>query len=243
MSKNFPATKKGFYTYLTVVIPYLVANAARLGVSAVNLALLNSLYGAIATVGTYLYYFARWSDVTGGRTKEVIDNLAIMEKKIRKLLGEIYEDIPVNAWTQDDRNKLQRKTGAHALPTVPKTPISHACLALARAMGSGVVKIGCKYFEDQTRPSKPTGVDAVEVAYVIVPVKHKIGTELSPKVKDMIVDPDDGTTKKIYTRATFTLDLGFMNAGNEMQFFLRWINTKHPGLEGRWAGPFSVIIG
>jgi hypothetical protein len=238
----FPGKREGLHVYFEAVIQYLNDNATRLGISTSNLSQLNALYGDILTVGTYLYCWTIWTDRAGGRTRNVNSNLAIAEKQLQQQLSLIYNDIPATLWTQSDRNTLGRKTGLPRPHTVSADPIGHRCFASASPVGGGIVKVTCRYMEDQTRASKPEGADALEIAYSIRPVKFKQGAEYIGKVKDMMVDPDDGTIKFISTRSAFAFPAGVINAGMDFQFFARWINTRHASNAGPWTGPFSVII-
>jgi hypothetical protein len=242
-ARTFPDSKNGFYAYLTVVVPYLVANATRLAVDSGMLLQLNTLYGDISTPGTYLYYWSFWANKTGARTQQVTANLEIIRKKLCQLLGEIYGDIPVGVWTEDDRLTLRRRTGAHAVPVHPTTPIAFDCIAMAMSVNNGRVRIGCRYFTDQSRCGRPQGVDGVEIAYSIVPVKYKQGAELCGKVRELPVSPDQCTHRAIYPRAGFELVFDPIFVGYELQFFVRWVNTRHPNLAGAWSVPNSILIG
>ncbi len=128
----------------------------------------------------------------------------------------------------------------------PKDPITVDCYALTAMLGSGKVKYRCRTTTDGKRASKPKNADAVELAYRIdppyVPADSASGDPVS-KVKNPLASADDKTTKAIFSKASFIFEAGQINIGNVLQYYTRFINTKHPNLNGPWTGPETKIIG
>lgn len=127
----------------------------------------------------------------------------------------------------------------------PTENIKEGCFYKVVQLGGGMLKISFSPSESGGRGHKPKNSNAVEFAGRIdepfVPVDTENNTAVS-KVRHPIVHPDDGTTKEIWTKASNTKNFGSANAGKVLQFFARFINTKHRGLDGPWTGPFTIII-
>jgi hypothetical protein len=252
MPTAFPATKEGLFSYLSGVVPYAETNKVRLLISVLNMTALTTLYGDSATPGTYLYYYALWSQPGSGRTKDVIDNLVSTEKSIKSLLLKIYNDIPASVWTNEDRNAFNRRTGLPLTHTKPTSPIPEQCYVHITFRGGGDLKFNCRATLDSTRASMPKGANGVEFAFridspqFVPPIPAVIdgaGNDLASKIKrDQMISPKDATDHQTYPKAGFVVKLGPENAGNNLQFFARFINTHYPGLEGPWTGPVSVMI-
>ncbi len=243
-SQVFPTTIEGKATAFSIAVPHVEANSTRFGLSAPRVAALKDLYGDATTDDTYVFYFTLWKS-PATRTPVVIAKLEHNEAKMIKMLSDIYNDIPASIWTDDDRKVLNRKTGMRKDPTKPTKPISEKCWASGTILGGGGVKIKCRSIQDSSRSSKPTGCDAVEVAYRKFPPvfeKNADGSITVSKVRVQLKSPDDGTTKAIFTKATFMLNFSVEDIGENLQFYVRWINTKHPELNGLWNGPNSVML-
>jgi hypothetical protein len=130
--------------------------------------------------------------------------------------------------------------------TVPTDPIAENCFVTLSTQIGCIIKYRCRKTADASRASKPANADGVEIAYRSdIPELEAAekGNELSSKVKrNILKSSTDGTTKAIFTRASFRMQLPEEQVGNYFQFFARWINTKHRGLDGPWTGPFNVTI-
>jgi hypothetical protein len=240
----FPTTKEALSVYFSVAVPYVGTNSARFGISDERKDALIAYYGTPSTADTYLYFLAKWAD-SSTRTRIVITKLEDSEEKMKKMLTEIYNDIPATTWTADDRDILNRKTGLPKTHTIPITPIAEKCIAGLTAKGSGVIGVKCRSNEDDKRASKPEGADAVEAAYRNDPpliTEDENGNKIVSKDKVQLKSPDDGTTKVIVTKASFDLQFPIEDAGNNIQFYFRFINTKHPNLNGLWSGPYSISL-
>jgi hypothetical protein len=77
-------------------------------------------------------------------------------------------------------------------------------------------------------------------------VKKLMGCDLSLTAGTVrprsLSGPYDGSTKEIYTKAIFQKKFPDSEIGNLLQFFLRWINTKHPELKGPWSQVNGIVI-
>jgi hypothetical protein len=135
--------------------------------------------------------------------------------------------------------------------THPTEVIAEECYYKAVHMGGGMLKFGFSPSESGGRAHKPVNSDAVEFAWRLdepyVPTAAEIASsggnsETVSKVKYKLASPDDGTTKDISTKASFIKKYGPENIAKILQFFARFINTKHRDLDGPWTGPFTTTI-
>jgi hypothetical protein len=106
----FPSKNADFHDYVDTVVPYLNANAARLGVSATNAALLNTLYDNAGVPQNNLGWVQLWglhiNDDIG--TKTVTALVALRRSELEGQLRTIYDDIPKSALTANDRTTLNK---------------------------------------------------------------------------------------------------------------------------------------
>jgi hypothetical protein len=130
--------------------------------------------------------------------------------------------------------------------TTPNTPIAEKCITSVTMLGGGQVKFVCRPTVDIARASKAPGADGLIIAYkVVAPIVEVAddANELSSKVRrPEFNNPDDGTIKVTQTKATFQIEFGAENAAYILQFYTRWINSKHTNLNGPWTGPYSEAI-
>ena len=105
--------------------------------------------------------------------------------------------------------------------TTPTEAITETVVAEAKPIGGGEMRFTCRTSHDTGRASKAEGADSVQLAY-------KVG-DPAP------ADPDAGTTKEIFTKSVFILALGAGNVNKKLYYFVRWFNTKYPGLAGPWS--------
>ena len=213
----------------------------------VNITKLAAIYGDTSTNDTYLYYWALWADETGSRTVQVVANLLDTEEKLKVLITEILNDIPASLWTDADRKTFNRKTGLKRTITHTETAISEICYAATTALGGGDIKFRCRTFSESKRSKLPPLADGVEIAYRIdVPGLITTGEGENETVNLVYKPPKsltDGTTNVIFTKTIFILNCGIENSGKYLQYFIRWVNIKHPNLSGKWTGPFGTVIG
>jgi hypothetical protein len=147
--------------------------------------------------------------------------------------------------TSPDRLKLNiaEPDTPHA---VKKTAIKATTSVDVKMLGSGKMRFECRASSDSQRASKAEGADAVEVWYSSLPfglVAATVLGETASKVKPrQMVGPEEATNHEIYTKAIFIMTFSSEHLGNNLQFFVRWINTKHPELNGPWSILNSTVI-
>ncbi len=129
--------------------------------------------------------------------------------------------------------------------THPTEIIKEGCYYKLTYVGGGVLKFSFSPNESVGRGHKPERSDAIEMAMRIdepLVAADSSSGELASKVRHPIANPDDGTTKNTFTKATNTMKLGAENVGKVLQFYVHFINTRHRDLDGPWTGPFTIII-
>jgi hypothetical protein len=243
-------TMEEFNTKIRLRWAYSIANKVRLGITQDDLDTFDDLMGDLTTDKTWLNDWELYADKEGKRTIEVIQRIEGLRINLEKLVSDICDDIPKSKWTDADRNMYDRKTGAHSKPTTP-AKIEAKCNVAFTLIGGGQIKMGCKSNDDQKRPSRPKGANALELAYRIdIPATEAPASPGDGEVevgggsvkRKPLLNSDDGTTKITRQKASFIEEFGDENSGNYLQLFARWINNKHKGNEGPWTGPFGTVI-
>lgn len=244
MSKsNFPSTISLLATYFMVVFLWLVTHATRLGIATTKIDELTDLYGDETTVGTYVYCKHQYDITPGRKPTTVTQNLAAVSVEMKKLLTEIYNDIPASKWTNDDRTTLNRKTGLPHDPTRHTVAIAELCILdiinkpLALTMG------GARSQADNKNHSIPDSANAIEIRYAIVKGKFEIPESMKDKVRETCIGPNDDTVSVIYTKSLFELQLDESFSGYNIQLWGRWIDVKHKELSGQWSEEHNLMIG
>jgi hypothetical protein len=252
MAYRIPTDLSGFGDYLQTVDLYL--NAPEPGGTAKR----GESLGMVSAELTQLQTFSKqWStgDLSDPGVYDLHRNPDTKTKKTRKDVEKLIKDfktffMPLLNIMEVSRNitsgdrlvlRIAEPVTSHGHRI---TPIAESCNASVKAMGGGDMKVDCRVTHDASRPSLPEGADGVEIAFVTVwpDTSKSMPAELSGKVKSILTGPGDGTTKMIFTKASFLLRLGAENSGATLQFFVRWINTKRPELAGQWTGPYSITI-
>jgi hypothetical protein len=124
----------------------------------------------------------------------------------------------------------------------PTLEIGEKCVTDHNTLGGARIKFKCKTPHDSTRASIPPRANAVELAYkLVLPYQFTPAGKKIPA--DMISGPYDGTTMFMSTRASFMIEFDQNYLGYQIQFYTRWINTRHPNLNGPWTGPLVGYIG
>jgi hypothetical protein len=242
MKGPFPTTRHSLHTYLSVAIPYLVANKTRLGISnAVINALLNK-YGAVSTPDTYLYFFAKWADESQERTHNVISNLNTLEAQLKKMLTSIYEDIPASVWIDTDRLTLNRKRGGKHPYTRRTKAIESNTFLHHKIIGHGHVLVKCFAAKDSSRASidRTSGANAIQMAMcIIAPDNTDMANEKSGLVKkETIKSVDECSFREIHLKATMHLTFDAQYRKCDVHIYARQYDVRHPEL----AGPWSVVL-
>ena len=241
--QNFPPSIPGFYTYLVAVMLWLFTHKTRLGITDEAFEALNSKYGEIAIVGTYLYWKNQWDIAPVRKDTRITTNLATLTAEIKVMLMAIYNDIPASKWTDDDRVTLHRKTGLQHTPTHPVNPIAETCLVDAEARPNALFNFTVITNDDNKSAAIPDDADAVEVAWVVVESKYrKIDEATTGKVQKECLGPEDGTKKLISSKAKFQLQAPIELIGFDMVYYVRYINISYPALAGEWTEPGSILI-
>lgn len=176
-------------------------------------------------------------------SKDVRDFIKNYRKIMRPLLGKMSFSLVI---TNTDRAVLNIAPPVTS-HTKPSTPISEYCYAELKPMGGGKVKVRCMAEADASRASKPKNSDGVEYAFrldlPVIETVVKAGNETASKLKATVLEnPDDNTTKGFSSKALFQMEHGADKASYTFHIFARWINTKHPELNGPWTGPFKVPL-
>jgi hypothetical protein len=248
--RRIPNTLLAFNSYLLTVNDHLqmtqpgasVTNGGRLGLTSAELITLDNFHTAWisddpANPGAYFLHSNKVSktEVTRKNVLEIMKDFTVF---FRPILWRISGCLNI---TNADRAVLRiaPPVTSHVQPV---SGIEEDCFAMLHILGGGNIKISCKTSHESGRAAKPDRADAVEIAYRTDRVLYDSQTgEIIPI--HVIESPDDGTLKKLSTKAVFQLNLGIESAGSKLQLFARWINTKHPHLAGAWTGPFSTFIG
>jgi hypothetical protein len=246
MSETFPLKKEDLKTFLSVVVPYLIANQSRLMLSPATINKLTNKYGDELTPDTYLYLITKWSDISNGRTRGVTHILAIVEKDLKKMLSSICEEIPVSVWTQTDRNMLRRKRGQKRPYTRRTAPIKTNTFIRHKLIGSGRIKVFCCGASEGMRASidKQSGANAIQLAYCIIdPNNEDIGNEQIGKVKKEIVKSvDECGYREIHLKAAISLEFEALYHKCDVHIYARQYNMRHPELSGPWSVALIVSI-
>lgn len=124
----FPTTNEEINSYFDTVVPYLVANDARLGVSAGNLSTLNTFYNNSTGVPTEDGWSQIWVNYSDPAVvnKTTRDLLKVRKKQMKETLSTIYDDIPKSALNEVDRNTLrlpERDTTPTTIQAVDFAPV------------------------------------------------------------------------------------------------------------------------
>ncbi len=196
-------------------------NAVRLGLTAQN----SSDWKAkrIAWVALYKKYIDPAQCTTA-----VKQNIQLAMKGFKAFAQPLIDIMAVSpAATADDANAfnfvLDRKK-----PSQSHTALTDKVVLDAKPIGGGDVAMKAKTSTDSSRASKPDGADSVQLAYAF---------GATPPA-----NMDKGTTKDIFTKASFTLHAGTDNIGSKMYVYARWYNTKHPELAGPWTVMLTLTV-
>jgi hypothetical protein len=242
---GFPKKMAEKNAYFVVVVAYLILNATRLAISSTRMTDLTDLFNNPLKDDTWVKLFLLWSDKKGTRTSTVSAKTEAKALEMEHKLSEIYDNIPPDKWTDDDRGTLHRSGGKKAPKTKPGD-ITDECILSFEQFGGGKMKGACKSKHDQTRASKAKNSDGVQLFYTIADqYKEPKEGEIevgggSVKLEDF-KDPNKAESKEFFSSATFTLELGKENSGRRLLHFVRWYHSKYKR-GGPWMGPFSINI-
>jgi hypothetical protein len=147
--------------------------------------------------------------------------------------------------TNADRLKLNI-ADPDKVHTKKSVGIQATCFVSVKMLGGCDVRFLCRSSSDTSRASRAVGSDAVEICYSSIPLPAPdaaggINSASKSKPKQL-AGPSEAAVREIHTKAIFIIHFGDNNLGNNLQFFVRWINTKHPELSGPWSQLNSIII-
>jgi hypothetical protein len=246
MSNPFAVTRDGLNSEFGVIVKYINTHKIRLHVSIADLNKLNDLYGTLSSEETYLYYYNKWSDIAGSRTKGVRDNLTDMEKKIKKLLVKIYSDIPASIWTTTDRNTFNRKKGKKRKITRKNTPIKAKTFMRFKLIGSGEVMFSTYTEKESPRPciNRDAGANSVEIAMCIVAPENALihFEKIGLVKKEKVSSPDECLFREIHHKAMFLLQFPVEYRKCDVHIYARQYDDKHPKLAGPWSVALIITI-
>ncbi len=113
----------------------------------------------------------------------------------------------------------------------PRPAISDTPTAFLRPLGGGSIKITCRRFADQNRPSIHPDADGIECRYAIVPKGEK-----PPQ------HSGDAPNVVVSKKARFIIECGDKNAGHSFYGFFRWVNISNPSNSGPWSNAKAAVI-
>jgi hypothetical protein len=242
-TETFPTKIQEFASYLIRAIAWLIANKTRLGILDTDMEELNALYSPDTTEGTYMYCKKKYDEASARKDSVVTNNLKGVSDKVKAKLTKIYNDIPVSKWTDEDRTRLNRKTGLPHEPTTPTEPIKDVCIVDIEVNPNGFFNFGIRYRDDTKRYNKAPGADAVEVWWAIVESEYRKATgEMIGKVKEKCETYNDCTEEELFRKAKFTLSVDPLFKAFDLVCWVRWTNTVHSNLAGIWCGPYKNTI-
>ena len=114
--------------------------------------------------------------------------------------------------------------------TIRSTMIKELCYAIIVMIGGCKAICKCRSILSGKRASLLPDCDMVEVAYIIGDKETKVP------------DADSIDKRMRFSKATFMLDLGTINAGKILYIYFRWTISTHPDLAGPWSKVYRVII-
>ena len=217
--KRFPTKDADFNDYLSIVVPYLVTEAARLGVSAGNIATLTA---------DHITWTALYPDSQNPNkaTATITSDKNDLRGSLEDTLRDIYEDIPNSVLTSDDRSTLnlpERDT----VPT-PRAKINDIPFAGVTPTGGGIIKNRVRKTSDASRASRHELADGVEVKYRIGGTQPATAAECENSL--------------VSKKAMFNLDADQANATKRIYLFYRWVNLSDQSKNGPWSNLVQTVV-
>jgi hypothetical protein len=215
-SKPFPSKEADLNNYFILVVAYLLlaANKTRLLISAANQALLASQL----TYWNTTYALTTNADT---RTKTATDNKDKAKVDLMTTLRNVYADIPNSVLTTTDRNTLNLPE-----PSKSRTPVPvPASKPIALVDTSNRLTHEVSYTDAAGNAAKPTGVH---------------GCEIWLRVGVPALDDDDLTYAGTSTANPFEVKFKGEDAGKNVYYWLRWVNTR--GEIGPWSDAVMATV-
>ncbi len=229
--------------YFEEVVPWVENNASRFDLDPDLVTKVQNTYKPVGTAGTYLFQKKKYNDSSSKRKDSLVTTqLQTVTDTLILSLYEVFDSIPDNLWTDDDRNITRRKTGLEKTHVIPTTPIKEDCYYIVTAAPNGYFTFEVFSANDTPRASKPESADALEMAYVVTESKVRLITGFEDRVQKTCKSPTDHTASHISTKARFEIEIDPELKAFDLTFYLRWVKTKYPNLAGKWCGPFTAMI-
>lgn len=213
----FPTKEAELNNYFGIAVPYLISNAARLGIS--------SAHSTALSAALDLWY-KKYPLATNAntRTKTITDEKDKAKAELTNLMRGVFDDIPNSALTSEDRNTLNlSERSAPARSPIPAT--------------SPVLKVDTGNrlehtiaFTDEATPTsraKPHGVRGCQIWV-------SIGGTSAPG------DPKDYRYVATDTASPYVLHFEGADAGKNAWYIARWENTR--GETGPWSDTVMATI-
>lgn len=243
---SFPSELAKKDEHFHIIVPYIENNETRWGLDPAKAPALRALFGdpAAPVYGTWVYWWPLYCDEYHSRTPEVTDEMNKTWAKIEETASNIYNNIPADKWTDLDRETLHRKTGLPKAKAVHhKKPIKDKVFFSATPATGGKFDFVCRTVHDSTPASLAADADGVEVAYGIFPYEFKTDEdsgETSSIPKRLATGVGECPMRQTFYKARFTATPEGEKKDRYINFYLRWINTTHPELNGDWCGPVAL---
>lgn len=213
-SKPFPSKDTDLNSYFQTAVPYLVANTARLLISAENQTKLDVVFHDWNSV-----YPA--SQNTNTRTKTIVQNKEVARTNFMNALRIIYGDVPASVWTNEDRNTLNLTT-----PSTSRTPVpAPITKPIAQVDTNRRLEHTVSFTNEDGSHAKPVGVRGCQIWF---------------KIGEPAIDPSELSFMATDTASPLTHQFNGEHAGKNVYYWLRWENTR--GETGPWSDVVMATI-
>jgi hypothetical protein len=249
-NRRIPATLEEFNTHLLNVNTYL--HKTETGTSQMRGEILGMTITELNTLHNIKMTWSSGDPLHPGiwdlhrqkNKKTVVTRLNVLH--IIKEFSEFFRPILIRISsspniTVDDRIVL-RIAPPVTKRSIPKLRIGEQCVTKYIVQGGARIKFKCHTSHESGRSAKPPRADAVELSYLLV-LPHLTSPDGEIVAVDHSFDPQKNPTKHISTKASFLMEFDLTYRGYQMHFWARWINTRHPDLNGVWTGPYMCFIG
>lgn len=213
-SKPFPSAEASLNLYFQAAVPYLIANATRLGVSTAN----QSAITSHLTLWNTAYPASQNSNT---KTKSIVEKKDIAKENLMTTLRSIYADIPASALTVEDRNTLniaERSTTRTPAPVPTTKPI-------AQVDTSKRLEHTVSFTDENGSAGKPAGVHGCQIWF---------------KIGEPAIDPSELSYMATDTASSHTYRFAGEVAGKNVYYWLRWENTR--GERGPWSDVVMATV-
>ncbi len=231
---RIPRTLPKFDKYLRAVVAYLIAggttnNGTRLGLTAAEITqaqgfLTQWFTGTPASPGIYELHSSPVS-----RTKETRAAVLQLMKSFFAFFQPLLVRMSGSPAITDSDRLILNIASRNSTKTNHQVAITDLVYFDLKSISGGSLKATCRTTRDSKRGARPKEATAVEISY-------KLG-DPAPATAE-----DPSTKQLISTHSSFVMKLGVASAGQHLHAFARWINAKHPELNGPWSTLVAVYI-